>query len=469
MGLIFRQLAVGVAVGLMAVSCGGDDTSQGPSEPSSSDGSGVPVDTSPVPSEPSTSEVSGVPLDTTPATSVAPEPSPSELSELLFDQTVVHEIAMEIGDDDLAMLDPPSDDRVPVILTVDGETAVGAGVRLKGVSQFQGMDQKPGFSIETDEFVDGLELFDVDRFTLGNATWDHSFVAEQLVYELHRAAGIPAARTALARVSVNGETFGLYVMRETYDERWLEQYFADPTGNLYEAPGGGPDTVLELRTNERRANTSDIDAVAEVVATASDDDYRAAIEDLVDVDELLTYWAIEALTADWDGYAYDLTPPGLAPNADPPLANPYPNNFYAYHDPETDRFVLIPHGSDLTFGLGAGFTYDIDPTTPVLIPPKVDATVATRLWNDPTFRNELAERIRWVLDEIWDVQAMTERVDMLADLVRADGLSGSREFLTIERFEDAVAARKDFLTRRPEAVRAELAIWASEGGQSEGD
>ncbi len=33
---------------------------------------------------------------------------------------------------------------------------------------------------------------------------------------------------------MNGETFGLYVIRETYDERMLAQYFADPTGNLYE-------------------------------------------------------------------------------------------------------------------------------------------------------------------------------------------------------------------------------------------
>jgi hypothetical protein len=445
--LNLRQLAVGVAVGLMAVSCSGDDTSQGTS---ASDVSEVPLDTSPPATEPS--------------------PSPSELSEVLFDQTVVHEIAMEISDEDLDLLDPPTDDRVPVGLTVDGETAFGAGVRLKGgAAQFQGLDRKPGFSIETDEFVDGLELFDVDRFTLGNATWDHSFVAEQLVYELYRAAGIPAPRTALARVTVNGETFGLYVMRETYDERWLAQYFADPTGNLYEAPGGGPDTALEPRTNEGRDDTSDLAAVAEVVATASDEDYRDAIEQLVDVDELLTYWALEALTAHWDAYVYDLTAPGRVPNADPPPGNPYPNNYYAYHDPETGQFVFLPHGADLTFGLGAGFTYDVGPSTPVLIAPKVDATIAARLWDDPMFRDELAERIRWVLDEVWDVQALTERADLLAELVRADGLTGSREGFTMARFEDALADRKDFLTRRPEAVRAELASWESGDGQGQGN
>ena len=397
----------------------------------------------------------------------AQEPSSSELPAVLFDQTVVHQVAMEISDDDLGSLDPPTDDRVPVDLTVDGVTADRAGVRLKqGSSQFQGLDAKPGFSIETDEFVDGLEVFGVDRFTLGNATWDRSFVAEQLVYELYRGAGIPAARTALARVRLNGEDLGLYVMRETYDERWLAQYFDDPTGNLYES-GGATDTVLELRTNKDRNDTSDLDAVAEVVATAPDEDFRGAIETLVDVDELLTYWAIEALTAHWDGYVYDITAPGRVPPPVRPVGNPWPNNFYSYHDPETDRFVFIPHGADLAFGLRAGSNDDIDPTTPVLVAPKQRATIPARLWDAPAFRDELAERIEWVLDEIWDEQGLIERVDLLAGLVRADGLTGARESVTIAEFEDALADRKDFLTRRDDAVRVELANWQSEGERSQ--
>ncbi len=423
------HLAVVAMVGLMAVSCGDDRASP-----------------------------------------VASESSSSELPEVLFDQTIVHDVAMEISDDDLEMLDPPTDDRVPVDLTVDGVTADRAGVRLKqGSSQFQELDAKPGFSIETDEFVDGLELFDVDRFTLGNATWDHSFVAEQLVYELYRSAGIPAARTALARVHLNGEHLGLYVMRETYDERWLSQYFDDPTGNLYEPSGNATDTVLELRTNEDRNDTSDLDAVAEVVATASDEEFRDAIEELVDVDELLTYWAVEALTAHWDGCVYDVTAPGRLPPPVRPAGNPWPNNFYSYHDPETDRFVFIPHGADLAFGLRGGSNDDIDPSTLVLVAPKQHATIAARLWEAPTFRDELVERIEWVLDEIWDVQALIARADLLADLVRADGLTGSRESVTMAQFEDALADRKDFLTRRADAVRVELANWESGNEQGEGD
>ena len=155
---------------------------------------------------------------------------------------------MEIAEDDLERLDPPSDERVPVRLIVDGEIIDVAGVRLKGgAAQHQGLDAKPGFSIKTDKFVDGEDIRNVSRFTLGNAALDASFVAEHLAYTVFRDARIPVARTALARVTLNNEPLGLYVMRESYDKRWLRRSFEDPEGNLYEAPDEAEalDTELE--------------------------------------------------------------------------------------------------------------------------------------------------------------------------------------------------------------------------------
>ena len=178
---------------------------------------------------------------------------------------------------------------------------------------------------------------------------------------------------------------------------------------------------------------------------------------------MLTYWALEALVGHHDGYAYDLTAPGLFPDAFKAPINPYPNNFYVYHDPTSDRFVFLPHGADMTLGLGAWSRYDVDPSAPVILPPKATGVVAPRLWNDPAFRDEFADRVGQLLEEVWDVTALIDQADRLADLVRADGLTGTRETLTMAEFEEALANRKDFLTRRPDAVRAELAAWASAG------
>jgi hypothetical protein len=66
-----------------------------------------------------------------------------------------------------------------------------------------------------------------------------------------------------------------------------------------------------------------------------------------------------------------------------------------------------------------------------------------------------------VLEEVWDAAALIARADLLAGLVRADGLTGSREFVTMREFEQSLADRKDFLSRRADAIRAELAAWES--------
>lgn len=420
-----RRLPLLLAVVLLVASCGGT-----------------------VDDDPSTAQ-DGAP------SSMAPDDDPSAA---LFDPTVVHDIEMEIVDRDLVRLESPTDERVPVGLTVDGQIVDVAGVRLKGGgAQYQGLDAKPGFSVKTDEFVEDQDVFGVARFTLGNAALDGSLVAEHLAYTVFRDAGIPVARTALARVTLNDEAFGLYVMRESYDKRWLTRHFEDPEGNLYEAPDDAEtlDTELEPRTNEQSNDASDLDAIAEVVATESDEGYRDAIEELVDVDELLTYWAVEAVTGHWDGYLYDVTAPGRVPPPARPPGNSGINNFYAYHDPVSAQLVIIPHGADLTFGLG-GTTWALDPTTPVLTPPKASATLAARLWDQPGFPEQLADRVRWVLDEVWDTSLLTAEAELLADHVRADGLSGTREWVDPAEFEAALAAREDWIRARGPAVRAEL-------------
>jgi spore coat protein CotH len=424
-----RVLAVVAVIGLLAGACGDD-------------GGGGALATTPTARAATT---------TTAPTTTAPE----DPSAALFDPAVLHEVTMDLSEDALGFLAaqtwPYSEDRVPVRLTVDGVTLDDAGVRLKGgFAQSQAMDGKPGFSIKTDELVDGQDLSGVTRFTFGNSWWDDSFVAEDLVYEVYRAVGIPVARAALARVTVNGEAFGLYVMRESYDQHFLARHFADPDGNLYESPGDVDvlDTDLELRTNEEAADTRDLQAIADVVASTPADQYRAAIEELVDVDELLTYWAVEALTAHWDGYLYDVTQAGRE-------GNPWANNYYAYHDPDSGRFIVIPAGADLAFGIGMP-PGPLDAQVPVLLPPKPNASIAMRLWEDPGFRGELAARLATVLDEVWDEAALVARADLFAELVRADGLTGTREDTTMADFEQALAERKAWIAQRGPAVQAEL-------------
>jgi len=386
-----------------------------------------------------------------------------DASARLFDSAVIHDVRLDFSDDAMAQLrasctawerilsqNPECDARVPTRLTVDGTTVDNAGARLKGgVATWRPIDQKASFSIKTDEFVTDREVFGERRFTLNNALAEPSFVAESLTYDVFRANGVPAPRTALANVYLNGEHLGLYVLRENYDKRFLTRNFADDDGNLYESTTPATDIAspgLWKRTNETTSDNSDLVALTNVVQTVPDAQYPTELAKVFNLDELYRYWAVEALTAHIDGYAYNMAALGRP-------ESPWPNNFYAYHDPSTDKFVILPYGADATFGIG--FT-DVPPTTPTLLAPKSDSTMAVRLWAQPGTSATVRSSILKALYGAWNEKQLLARADQLAALVRADGLNGTRETTTMAQFEEAFAARRAFVVERPAAVRAEL-------------
>src|SRR5262249_49707423 len=64
------------------------------------------------------------------------------------------------------------------------------------------------------------------------------------------------------------------------------------------------------------------------------------LEKLVDVDRFLTLAALEVMTCHWDGYAM------------------HANNYRVYHDPDSGKITIFPHGMDQMFGNTGG---SIDP------------------------------------------------------------------------------------------------------------
>jgi hypothetical protein len=288
-----------------------------------------------------------------PATAARPPAPKADPSNKLFDPSFVHQVTFEVASADMGVLADASDQRVPATLTIEGITVERAGLRLKrGGISFQPLDKKSGFNVKVDAFVKNQSIFGVDRFTLGNEIWDGSFVSEHVTYEVFRKAGIPAPRTVLASVTLNGERFGLYVLREAYDKQFLERNFSEAGGNLYEAPAGSDmsDLRLELHTNEKRNDKRDIAALKHIVDSTPDDQYKKALGKVVDLRELFTYWAAEALTAHLDSYVSVTNVP--FGNTDPSIVmgNTSPNNHHTYHDPARGRFPVLPWGADWALG-----------------------------------------------------------------------------------------------------------------------
>jgi spore coat protein CotH len=292
-------------------------------------------------------------------------------------------------------------------VTVDGDPVRNVGVRKKC---FLGScdEEKPALKVKFNEYVSGQTYSGMTRLTLNNARQDPSFVKQCLGYDLFRAAGVPASRCNFAHVWVNGEDRGVYVHVESIKSDFLGRHFTATTGNLYEGALSdfrpGFSGTFECKVDGCAHDRSDLEAV--VTALEADDDHLLeALDPILDVDAFYTFWAMEVIIGHWDGYAGNT------------------NNFYFYRDPGPDRFRFIPWGID-----GILMHRDDDPDA--LVSVMASGLLARRLYMSPETQADYVARLRALLDDPWDRDALLAEIDAMEDRIRPHATDAELEHLT---------------------------------------
>lgn len=366
------------------------------------------------------------------------------------------EIHLAGEDADRLRNDPRS--YVPCTLTIDGETVLeDVAIKLKGsAGSFQGLDEKPGLTVNVDRFRPGARFHGLDKFHLNNAAQDPTLLADWLGARLFSAAGIPAARVTHARVFLDDRDLGLAVFKEAIDRDFLDRHFDAPDGNLYDG-GTGVDLDELVERDEGKRGVPGADLRRLVAACRLDDPPRrpAAIETSLDVPGFLTFMALELMAGHWDGYT----------NAH--------NNYRIYVDPgDGDRIRFIPHGMDQIFG---------DPGAPILeMPPTI---VGAAVMAVPRWRSAYRERVRELLP-LFDAAAILPELERVAGRLRPAVAETGQEAL--DAWEAELAALRERIVERdanlreqaeapePEPVgfdgarRASLAGWTprTDGGEA---
>lgn len=366
----------------------------------------------------------------------------------IFDTSVLHRVDIVVAAEHLNALEHDLLQRVPCTFTIDGAAFPVSGIRKKGgLNSLTPLDDKPAFSVKLDEFRTSQRLGSVDKIILNNGRQDTAFLNEHLGYEICRRAGLVAPRTAHALVTFNGEPNGIYVLREAVDRQFLERHFGpgDAHGNLYEGscPYDDPCTDflrfprrMELkRENEEARKRDDLYDLIALIETTPDSVWIEAVSRHLDLDGFITAYAVSALTNHWDGYAWNM------------------NNYYLYHRPSDDRFVLIPHGMDSLFGVDDHYG-DVEVEDPFLWPV---GRLARKVRNAPDLQARFVRTIDRVLREAWDVDSLTARIDRLEALL--DGVTGAddRTRSDLGDFEYGADEIRDFIRERKASVLEAIA------------
>lgn len=286
---------------------------------------------------------------------LTPSPARAQLQQDFFDDTTLQEVRLVLNSQDWATLKAKDDENTyyPADMTWKNVTVRNIGIRSRGSGTRNGI--KPGLRVDFNRYLTNQEFLGMKALILDNGYSDPSTIRESVAMKLYAGVGLPAPREAHARLYVNNEYVGVYILVDSVDRTFITRLFGDAEGNtelggfLYEYKwlfywyleylGSDLSTYAGLFRPQTRDSDSlgtlfmPIEAMVRTINEAPDDQFASAVGQYLDLTEFMKYLAVEQFTAEWDGFA----------------GNWATNNFYLYRFRSNNVAQLIPWDRDHAF------------------------------------------------------------------------------------------------------------------------
>ena len=163
-----------------------------------------------------------------------------EYESELFDTDEIIEIDIRIDEDDWENLlaNATAEEYCECDVVVNGETIYNSAIRAKGNTSLTTIAADPttnrySFKIEFDHYVDGQTCFGLDKLVLNNNYADATSMKEALIYDMYRYFGADASLYNYAKISVNGEYWGVYLALEAVEDSFMLRNYGAQSGELY--------------------------------------------------------------------------------------------------------------------------------------------------------------------------------------------------------------------------------------------
>lgn len=121
---------------------------------------------------------------------------------------------------------------------VNGTTFYRVAIRPKGNTSLTSIASDPttdrySFKLEFDHYVDGQSCFGLDKLILNNNYADATNMKEALIYDMYQYLGADASLYNYAKISVNGEYWGVYLALEAVEDSFMLRNYGAQSGKLY--------------------------------------------------------------------------------------------------------------------------------------------------------------------------------------------------------------------------------------------
>lgn len=333
---------------------------------------------------------------------------------MVYDDTEVSIVQIEIDPEALAWIyNNPESDSLHLAqfhfhnAHID-EAVTDIGFRLRGNTSRQAL--KKSFKISFNTFAPGRQFYGLDKMNLNGEHNDPAIVRSKLCWDWFGEIGLTASRAAQTAVYINGNFYGLYTSVEHIDEEFISRNYHDDSGNLWKClwpadltyQGPNPEDYhpyfdevrpYQLKTNVDEYDYTNLAHFIDILNNTPDNQLTDSLETVLDVPDVLKYFASNVLLGSWDEYWFLM------------------NNFYLYHHPSNHRMHLIPYDYDNTLGID-WFDIEWAETNPYVFP-VIDGgprPLATRLLDQSGYHNLYTHFLYHFAEHLLDPESWASRL-----------------------------------------------------------
>ena len=386
----------------------------------------------------------------------------TEYESTLFDTSRVHSIDIAMDDWDEFIENCTSEEYYDCDVEIDGETYSNVAIRGKGNTSLTQVasygNDRYSFKIEFDHYDSGSTYYGLDKLGLNNIIQDNTYMKDYLVYQMMGSMGVASPLCSYVYITVNGEDWGLYLAVEGVEDAFLQRNYGSSHCEIYKPDSSGmgglgiSDDVLLKYIDD------DIDSYPNIFDNAktdvSDSDMNRLIkslkklsggediEDAVDVEEVIKYFAVHDFVLNFDSYTGSMI-----------------HNYYLYE--EDGQLQMIPWDYNLAFG---GFVsaesaeslvnYPID--SPVSGGSMEDRPMIAWIFENEEYTELYHEYLAQFIDEYFNGGYFETMIDDVVSMISPYVEKDPTKFCSYEEFQTGVETLKEFCLLRAQSVSLQL-------------
>lgn len=175
-----------------------------------------------------------------------------EYESALFDteNPIQIDIQMAEGDWEEMLENATAEKYYSCDVLINDQKLYHVGIRPKGNTSLTSIASNPdtdrfSLKLEFDHYVEGQTCCGLDKLILNNNYADATNMKEAVIYDMYQYLGADASLYNYAKISVNGEYWGVYLALEAVEESFLTRNYGTSDGKLYKPDsmnmGEGPD------------------------------------------------------------------------------------------------------------------------------------------------------------------------------------------------------------------------------------